>query len=34
MKRYAAVFSFLFFAVAAQAREIDGVTIPETLTID
>lgn len=34
MKRITAIFFFLLFAVSAQAREIDGVTLPETLSID
>ncbi len=33
MKRFAVIFFFLFSAVAAQARDIDGVTMPETLSI-
>ena len=34
MERFSVIFFLLFSAMAAQAREIDNVTIPETLTID
>ena len=34
MKQIVSLFFFLFLSLAAQAREIDGVAIPETLSIE